>query len=90
MEYKRIPTHYEVWVTIRNAHPELVVHSSYSALEADYFGDPSVCKMMTEYGFKDSDMPIIGAESTWDSHSGNKRINGKHKYWLCIAVDDKS
>ena len=90
MEYKKVTTHYDVWVAIKKHHPELVAHSSYSAPDGDYYGDPLTCKMMTEYGFKNADMPIIGAESTWEKCSGYKRVNEKHKYWLCIAIEDES
>ena len=90
MKYRKIKTEASVWAVIKSVHPELVVHSSYSAPEGDFFGDSSICRMMTEYGFKDSDMPLIGAETTWDRSPENdyKRENEKTEYWFCIAVDE--
>lgn len=88
-DYKRIPTSAEVWAVIRARHPELKVFSSYSAPDGDQFGNPDECKMMTEYGFEDCDYPIIGAETTWNKSYDKpyERLNEKHIYWLCVAVD---
>lgn len=90
MNYKKIPTTPEVWSVIRASHRELTVFSSYSAPEGDMFGDPSICKMMTEYGFSDCDVPIIGAETTWKRHPEEqyKRDQEKHKYWLCVGINE--
>lgn len=89
-KYTKRTTTPEVWAVIRASHPELVVYSSYSAPDGDRFGNPDKCKMFTEYGFKDSDVPIIGAETTWekDLEYEYKRVNEQTEYWLCIAVDD--
>ena len=90
-DYKKIRTSPEVWAVIKARHPELVVFSSYSAPDGDEFGDRSICKMMTEYGFPDCDMPIIGAETTWKKHPTNKYIKDqeKHEYWICVGVNDE-
>lgn len=91
-EYKKIPTTPEVWAVIRASHPELVVFSSYSAPDGDYLGGrPAINVMMTEYGFPDSDMPIIGAETTWKEHPTDKfkRDQEDHKYWLCVGANDE-
>ncbi len=90
MGHVKWKTSAEVWAVIRAAHPELKVFSSYSAPDGDHFGDPSVCKMMTEYGFPGADCPIVGAESTWEKHpNGHTRVNEKHSYWICVGVEEE-
>jgi len=86
--YRRVPTSAEVWAVIRARHPELRVHSSYSAPDGDRFGDPSKGKMLTSYGFEHSDYPIIEAQATWDitAEKTYSRVNERHEYWLCIPA----
>lgn len=90
MEYKRVPTSESVWLAVKSQHANLKVFSSYSAPQGDYFGNPDVCRMLTEYGFENCDYPTIGAETTWDrnSHEPIKRENEQHKYWLCIGIKE--
>ena len=95
-DYKRIATSAEVWAVIRARHPEMVVFGSYSAPEGDEFGDPSQGRMFTSYGFESGDFPVVEAQTTWDvspedinSESKYKRINEKHKYWLCLPKKDE-
>lgn len=81
---KRIPTNYKVWNTIKSEHKDLVLLNSYSAADGDIYGGPERCKMITEYGFKGCDSPIMGAETTWDRnieepHTVENEIN---EYWL--------
>ena len=87
--HRKIPTSREVWAMIKARHPELVVFGSYSAPEGDYYGNHDECRMMTEYGFKGCDYPIIGAKTTWDYNPLNtsERANEKHTYWLCVAEE---
>jgi hypothetical protein len=91
MEYKKVITSYDVWSAIRKNHTELKVFGSYSAPNGDYFGDTSQGKMITSYGFENSDYPIIEAETVWDidREQPYKRINESHKYWLCIGIKDR-
>lgn len=92
MEYRKIPTSYEVYRTILNEHHEqLSVFSSFSAPDGDSFGNPDQARMMTEWGFKTADCPIMGAESTWDIDRANVLIrnNEAHRYWLCLPIDDE-
>lgn len=91
MEYKKIATTLEIWRAIREAHKhDMSVFSSYSAPCGDSFGDPSQSVMMTEYGFKGADCPLIGARTTWDySHSDeSSRNNESTEYWFCLPLDD--
>jgi len=91
MDYKKIKTSEEVYATLMRQHfGELRVFSTFSAPDGDYFGDPNVCRMMTEYGFDNTDIPILGIETTWDRQVENtyERVNEQHKYWLCIGVSD--
>ena len=83
----KISTSAEVWAVIRARHAnDLVVFSSYSAPDGDPYRSSDKCEMMTEYGFKDSDYPFIGARTTWQKHPTieYKREHEKHEYWLCI------
>ena len=92
MEHAKWKTSAEVWAVIRAAHPELQVFSTYSAPDGDQFGDPSICRMMTEYGFPGADCSIIGAESTWDRNpdpSNYERLNEKHEYWICVGIAEE-
>lgn len=87
-EYKKIITSREVWAVIRARHTDLKVFGSYSAPDGDEF-DPEQCRMMTEYGFDGCDFPIIGSETTWDKNHDkpHERLNEKHVFWLCVAID---
>lgn len=89
-EYRKIPTSPEVWAVIRARHPDLKVFSTFSAPDGNWFGDPDECAMFTEYGFGKSDVPIIGAETTWEKEQDkpHNRLNEKTIYWLCIHVED--
>ena len=89
--YKRITTSAEVWAVIRARHSnDLGVFSTISEPDGDPFGNSCHCRMMTEYGFKDSDYPLIGAETTWQKHPVNEfdRVNEKHEYWLCMPLEE--
>jgi len=91
MNYKRIPTSKEVYCAKMDRHYEdLSVFSSYSAPNGDYYGNPDVCRMMTEWGFKGADFPILGIETTWDRQPKGvyERVNEQHKYWLCVVVEE--
>jgi len=88
-DYKKIPTSPEVWAVIKAAHKELCVFSSYSAPDGDLYGNPDKSRMMTEYGFRGCNCPIMGAETTWDKNPDkpHERINEHSNYWLCASVD---
>lgn len=89
MEHKSIPTSAEVWAVIHAKHgKELKVFSTYSAPGGDQFGDPTVGRMETSYGFDGCDTPIIKAKTTWDidSEKPYERLNVKNEYWLCVAI----
>ena len=92
MNYKRVPTTAEVWSAVMAAHRDAMgVFSSYSAPGGDMFGNPLKGVMLTEYGFKGSDVPLIGAETHWDidSEESHKRKNETTKYWFCVAIEDE-
>lgn len=88
-DYKKIPTSAEVWAVIRARHTDLKVFSTYSAPDGDQFGNPDQCVMMTEYGIPGADVPLIGAETTWekDPECDYKRVKETHRYWLCTWVN---
>lgn len=88
-EYKKIETTYEVYSAIKKAHnDDLAVFGSYSAPTGDY-GNPSVGKMFTSYGFKNGDYPIMEAETVWDIEYGERVREERHKYWLCIPLKEQ-
>ena len=90
MEHKKIPTTPEVWAAITARHrDDLVVFSSFSAPDGDYYGNHEEGRIMTEYGFKNADCPLIGADTRWDIDHDKpyNRINERHQYWLCAPID---
>lgn len=90
MEYRKIATSAEVWAVIRARHKDLVVFGSYSAPDGDQFGDMSIGRMDTSYGFRNSDYPLIEASTTWtiDHDQRHNRIDEITEYWLCIPISD--
>jgi len=89
--YKVISTSAEVWSAIKaRHHSELVVFGSYSAPDGDPYGRDDQGRMMTEYGFKDADYPLMRAETTWNINREDpaKRENEKHQYWLFMLLND--
>ena len=75
-DYKIVPTNAFVWHVLHKNHPTMRVFSSYS----------SQGTMHTSYGFEIGDYPVIEARTTWevDPNAPHKRVNEKHKYWLCL------
>jgi hypothetical protein len=84
MDWRRITTSPEVYAVIYARHrDDLVVFSSASDPGGQY-GRPS---MMTEWGRRVDDVPIIGSRHTWDMGSKpHERINDCWEYWLCAAT----
>lgn len=89
-DYRRVETSAEVWAVIRARHPEMRVFGSYSAPNGDEFGDTSIARMNTSYGFAGGDFPVIEAETTWDvNHERpSERNNQKTQYWLCFGYGE--
>lgn len=85
--YVRISTSAEVWAVIRARHTNLVVFGSYSAPDGDEFGDPSMARMDTSYGFPGASIPIIEASTRWeiDRDKPYERINEHTDYWICVG-----
>lgn len=92
MNYKKLATSAEVWAVIRARHyNDLGVFSSYSAPEGDYFGNPQLGVMATEYGLNGAGCPLLGARTTWDvGPVAHERKNEKTEYWLCYPIEDES
>lgn len=85
MEYRKIVTTRAVWRTLRDSHPDLVVFSSFS----DPDGRRGIRQMMTEYGFKESPIPLIGAKTTWDISSNKyERVNESSEFWIFLPVEE--
>ena len=88
----KISTSSQVWHAIHRANSDdLHVSSSYSAPDGDMFGDPSICRMETEYTLKGADMPLMCAKTTWDKpeHGSSNRPNEKHEYWLIVNTNNE-
>jgi hypothetical protein len=88
-EWGRVTTSAEVWAVIRARHAdELVPFSSLSEPDGNPFGRPDEGRMMTEYGFKDADYPLLGVDTRWDidPETRYKRLNEKTEYWLCVPI----
>jgi hypothetical protein len=89
MRHARIKTTAEVWAVIKASHGEkLVVFSSYSNPTGND-GMTSQPQMMTEFGFRASPIPLMGAETRWERGKDEyERVNVTHEYWLCIPRDE--
>ncbi len=91
MNYKRIPTTYEVYRTILNNHVQTLVEagkSDLSVLESyTNIVDHGTSTIYTVWGLKGADCPLIGAETTYDRDWGVE-VEGteKHEYWLCVPI----
>ena len=89
MKYKKVATTKEVFREICAAHKNLSVFSSYSNPDGSAHHGSGRCEMLTEFGFKGYDYPLIGAKTTWDkSDTSCERINERHKYWFCVPVEE--
>ena len=85
---KKIPTSCEVYTAILVRHrKDLIIVNGFSAPEGDPYGDSSIGRMMTEYGFADTKNPLIGIDIRWSINRENKKCeNEERKYWLCVPV----
>lgn len=92
MRYIKIKTTAEVWKSIRMAHPELVVFSSFSNPDGYMFGGSGEIGVMeTSFGFDGRDFPTIEARTSWDIDPDQPYVRGneKHEYWLCVGVEEE-
>jgi hypothetical protein len=80
-DYRIVETSAEVWAVIRARHPELRVFGT-----ASFEGD-----MFTSFGFSKADYPLIEARTTWerDPEDQYRRINERHRYWLCLPIKEE-
>lgn len=86
--YEITETSAEVWAVIRaKHHADLVPFSTFSDPDGTMFGGSGQNgRMETAYGFQGADFPIMEAVTTWDIDRSEpyKRLNEKHRYWLCL------
>lgn len=88
MDHKLIVTTESVWLAIRASHKNLVVFSSYSNPSGND-GMTYQPQMMTEYGFKDSPIPLLRAHTKWDRGEREwDRVNETHEFWICVPLDE--
>lgn len=87
IKHQQIATTYEVWNAIRRAHVGMILLDSLNAPAGEDAGDITNT-MMTEYGFRGCDCPVIRSESHWVTSplQPGKRTRLEHKYWLCIPI----
>lgn len=92
MDYRLIKTTPEVWAVLRIRHgEEMHVYGSYSAPMGDEHNPPGHAVMQTSYGFRDSPIPFIQAETRWRFESDHPeiRLDEIHEYWLCIPKEEE-
>ena len=84
-DYIEIPTDKHVYFTIYNEHAkDLAVFASFTDTDRQY---GARAKIMTVWGFKGKDFPIMKSEITYDHlDDKRKRVNEQIKYWLCVGV----
>lgn len=92
MKTQRIPTTYEVYRAILNAHvrnkpypQELGVFESCTDIVEDGF-----CRIYTVWGLRGGDVPLVGAETTYcSSYDSHEREDEKHSYWLYAVMEEE-
>ena len=88
LAYRKVYTSAEVYAVIRARHShEMSVFGTISQPDGDPFGDPDDCCMVTEWGIKGHDTPLIGIETRWIKSHDGKHSDGKSTYWLCSATE---
>lgn len=66
LAYRKVATSAEVYAVIRARHQaEMVVFGTISEPDGNPWGDSDDCRMMTEWGIKGCDMPLIGINQRW-------------------------
>lgn len=97
LNYRRIPTDYNVYKTlVRNedgtVRDNMAVFSSYTNIVEN-----GVSTIFTEWGIRGTDIPLVGAETKYESELAQKQtatgtfydkeIEGTrtNEYWLCAA-----
>ena len=91
--WKEKPTTAAVWKEVMAAHmDEMTVFSLYSAPGGDFFhGNHDTGVITTEWGFRNSPYPLIGARTEWDIIPGEPshiRRNERTTHWFCIPISD--
>ena len=88
-EFRGVETTREVWAVIRAAHPEIEAIGSYSAPDGGET-HPEHGRMYTAYGFEDSPVPLISAETVWEIDRSDplNRINQQDRCWLCVPIEE--
>lgn len=87
-DYKLIPTTAEVYMAIFSQHAaDLVPFGTISQPDGNPHGDPEQARMYTEWGFKNTDFPIIALDETWrhDREHPGVRNDSERKYFVCVA-----
>lgn len=91
MKYIKIKTSAEVIAVIKAKHyDELSVFGTISEPYGCPHGSSFNCRMMTQWGFSDSPIPLIEINETWRKHPVDKRKKDQHvrEYYIFHPVGD--
>lgn len=81
---RKQPTSPEVYAVLYARHREdLTVHSSFTApdgWEGGFLGE-----VMTEWGFRDADVPLMGSRQRWERTNREGTLQVEH--WLCVPQE---
>jgi hypothetical protein len=87
-DYVQITTSAEVYAVIFARHrDQLSAFETFSDPDGTFNGGPGeIGRMVTTWGIKGCDWPLIGIRTIWDidPEKPAHRRNEEHSYWLCL------
>ena len=89
--YLKVTTSAEVYAVIWAKHGDnMKVFATYSAPDGDPYGNSDKCEMYTEWGFNNSDIPLISCRIQWDKdqESPANRLNVSRTYQIFSAMEE--
>ena len=91
LAYRKVYTSAEVYAVIRARHAaDMTVFGTISEPDGNPWGDSDDCRMLTEWGIKGHDVPLIGIDQRWSkdaAQSGHR--DDTYTYWLCSAINSE-
>lgn len=91
LTYRKVETSKDVYSHIRTKHADsLIVFGTVSHPCGDQFGNPDEARMYTEWGFKDSDVPLVAIDERWAvcRDAPNQRNEYDIRYYLFAAREN--